>query len=273
MIIDSHAHIFTDDMIVHKDRYCDDKQFALLYYGKAKIANDALLIDSMQNNGVDASVALGFTWQRNDYAQRHNEYMAMVQERHKGKVYVFGAIALDTDMYQQIKNIKQMGLYGIGEVAFYVNGFTEEEETIVSNILAIAGDMELPVCLHVNEPVGHIYTGKYTTDMQRLYALLSQYTNTTVICSHWGGGLLFYELMPEVKKSLQHVYYDSAASPFLYSDTIYSIAITICGKEKILFGSDFPLLDYSRYNNSIQLLGENAQWIADQNVKKLLRLL
>jgi len=127
MIIDSHAHIFTDDMIEHKDRYCDDKQFALLYYGKAKIANVTLLMDSMQNNGVDASVALGFTWQKNEYARRHNEYMAMVQERHKGKVYAFGAIALDTDIYQQIKNIKQIGLYGIGEVAFYVNGFTEEE--------------------------------------------------------------------------------------------------------------------------------------------------
>jgi hypothetical protein len=48
--------------------------------------------------------------------------------------------------------------------------------------------------------------------------------------------------MPEVKKSLQHVYYDSAASPFLYSDTIYSIAITILEKRKYFLVAIFPSL-------------------------------
>ncbi|NMB64956.1 MAG: amidohydrolase family protein, partial [Spirochaetes bacterium] len=137
-------------------------------------------------------------------------------------------------------------------------------------ILAIAEKFTLPVCLHVNEPVGHIYAGKYYTDMRSLFALCSQYTNIPIICSHWGGGLLFYELMPEVKKSLTHVYYDTAATPFLYDSGIYDIAIQMCGKEKILFGSDFPLLEYSRYKQHIEALGESAEYVLYKNVETVL---
>ncbi len=270
MIIDGHTHIFTDDMVCNKERYCDDRQFSLLYYGKAKIASAEMLIESMNNNAVDASVALGFTWQKEEYAHMHNDYLASVQQKYKGKIYAFGALALQGDMYKQIESIKQLGLYGIGEVAFYADGFGEEEEWLLGQILALAEKFELPVCVHVNEPLGHIYAGKYYTDMRTLFALCTHYTRIPIICSHWGGGLLFYELMPEVQKSLQHVYYDTAATPFLYQSGIYDIAIQICGKQKIIFGSDFPLLDCSRYLQNIEALGESKQCVLSYNIKKVL---
>lgn len=270
MIIDGHTHIFTNDMVQNKERYYDDRQFSMLYYGKARIAHAEKLVESMEHNGVDASLVLGFTWQKEEYAQMHNEYLATVQHTYKGKIYAFGAIALNGDVYKQIESIKKQGLYGIGEVAFYANGFNEEEEMLLGQILAIAEKFTLPVCLHVNEPVGHIYAGKYYTDMRSLFALCSQYTNIPIICSHWGGGLLFYELMPEVKKSLTHVYYDTAATPFLYDSGIYDIAIQMCGKEKILFGSDFPLLEYSRYKQHIEALGESAEYVLYKNVETVL---
>ncbi|MCX8122577.1 MAG: amidohydrolase family protein [Spirochaetes bacterium] len=270
MIIDAHTHIFNDEMVHNKEKYCDDRQFSLLYYGKAKIANAEMLLESMNNNAVDASVTLGFTWQKKEYAIEHNEYLVKMQQKYKGKVYAFGAIALESDIYEQITLIKEMGLYGIGEVAFYVSGFNEEEELLCGQILAIAEKVKLPVCLHVNEPVGHFYAGKYYTDMRKLFALLAQYSKIPIICSHWGGGLLFYELMPEVKQSLRHVYYDTAATPFLYHPDIYSISIQVCGKEKIIFGSDYPLLGYSRYAQHFENLGNSADHILYKNVIQLL---
>ncbi len=270
MVIDGHTHIFTDDMVHNKEKYCNDRQFSLLYYGKAKIATADMLLESMNNNAVDASVALGFTWQKTEYARMHNEYLANVQKKFKGRVYAFGAIALEGDVYEQITAIKKVGLYGIGEIAFYANGFNEEEEFLLGQILKAAQKVELPVCIHVNEPVGHFYTGKYYTDVRKLYALLAGYTQIPIICSHWGGGLLFYELMAEVKQSLRHVYYDTAATPFLYQPDIYTIGIHICGKEKIIYGSDFPLLEYSRYANTIAALGDSAKYILSKNVMQLL---
>jgi predicted TIM-barrel fold metal-dependent hydrolase len=105
----------------------------------------------------------------------------------------------------------------------------------------------LPVCLHVNEPVGHEYPGKCEMEMMMLYELLRAYPSVPVVLAHWGGGLLFYELMPEVREALRHVYYDMAASPFLYDESIYGIAVSIVGSRKVLFGTDYPLIGHSRY--------------------------
>jgi predicted TIM-barrel fold metal-dependent hydrolase len=91
-----------------------------------------------------------------------------------------------------------------------------------------------------------------------------------VILAHWGGGFFFYELMPEVARAAQRVYYDTAASPFLYRPQVYSLAVQIVGPGRILWGSDFPLisparyfreLDSTRLSSSVQdqILGENAR--------------
>jgi predicted TIM-barrel fold metal-dependent hydrolase len=66
--------------------------------------------------------------------------------------------------------------------------------------------------------------------------------------AHWGGGLCFYELLKqEAADVLAHVYYDTAASPFLYQPDIYNVMTKALGKGKILFGSDYPLLPAKRY--------------------------
>jgi hypothetical protein len=68
-----------------------------------------------------------------------------------------------------------------------------------------------------------------------------------MILAHWGGGFFFYELMPEVARAAADVFYDTAASPFLYRPLIYSLALKIVGPDRILFGSDYPLLPPGRY--------------------------
>jgi hypothetical protein len=61
--------------------------------------------------------------------------------------------------------------------------------------------------------------------------------------------------MPEVAKSMTNVYYDTAASPFLYSKKIYAIASEMVGVGKILFGTDFPLLLPGRYFQELEASG------------------
>tara|TARA_B100001094_G_scaffold332837_1_gene406786 strand:+ start:2391 stop:2630 length:240 start_codon:yes stop_codon:yes gene_type:complete len=52
--------------------------------------------------------------------------------------------------------------------------------------------------------------------------------------------------MPEVKKVLKNVFYDSSAQPFLYHKNIYRNAINSSSINKILFATDFPLIDMKR---------------------------
>ena len=48
--------------------------------------------------------------------------------------------------------------------------------------------------------------------------------------------------MPEVEESLSNVYFDSAASPFLYSASVFPTVTALAGAGRVLLGSDYPLL-------------------------------
>ena len=96
-----------------------------------------------------------------------------------------------------------------------------------------------------------------------------------MIFAHWGGGLLFYELMPEIRKQNKNVYYDTAASPFLYDKKIYKVAKDIGVLDKVLFGSDYPLISMNRYIKEIadSGLSKSEQALVNgENAKALLKL-
>ena len=52
--------------------------------------------------------------------------------------------------------------------------------------------------------------------------------------------------MPEVKQGLTNCRFDTAGTSLLYSENIYAAGIALAGAGKIIFGSDFPLLNQSR---------------------------
>jgi uncharacterized protein len=136
-------------------------------------------------------------------------------------------------------------------------------------------DEDIPLCLHVNEPVGHPYPGKYDPGLGALYAVIADHPDATVIFSHWGGGLLFYELMPEVSGALKNCYYDTAATPYLYTEGIYETARNIIGSRRILFGTDFPLLSPGRYLEPIRKCIADEEARADilgGNAARLLKI-
>ena len=118
-----------------------------------------------------------------------------------------------------------------------------------------------------------IFPGKGQVTPERLYPFITRHPELTIVLAHWGGGLPFYALMPEVKKALSNVYFDSAASPFLYAPEIYRRAADIIGAEHILFGSDNPLMPPRRVLGQIETLGladEDAALICGGNAARLL---
>ncbi len=110
--------------------------------------------------------------------------------------------------------------------------------------------------IHTNEPVGHKYPGKTPITLNQIYRLVKTFPDNKIILAHWGGGIFFYALMKkEVKEILKNVWYDTAASPYLYSPDTYRIAGEIIGFEKILLGSDYPLLKPQRYYKEMTAAG------------------
>ena len=163
----------------------------------------------------------------------------------------------------------------MGEIAFYHRAMTSHDLDLAGPLLAMMEGRKMPLLLHTNETIGHLYPGKGETPLERYYELALAYPGLPVLLAHWGGGLLFYELMPEVAKALTNVYYDTAASPFLYSKRIYSVGSEIVGAERILFGSDFPLISPRRYFHELEESGlnrEDQEKILGLNVARLLGL-
>jgi predicted TIM-barrel fold metal-dependent hydrolase len=261
-IFDSHVHVFHPKVISERENFFDDQSFRLLYScSKSRLVDETGLDKYFKDFDVKKAAVMGFPWTSNQYCEMQNEYFAHLSDfsDFSERLTCFGSIPLSADS-STIKsfalNIKKLGLAGIGEIGFYCNGMDSNSQKWLVSVLEEASKNDLKICLHVNEPVGHHYTGKYDPKLFELLQIIAKFTDLKIILAHLGGGLIFYELMPEVKDILKNCVYDTAAIPFLYSDDIYKIAVNLAGEERILFGSDFPLLNVNRYKSLVQLCGK-----------------
>ena len=141
--------------------------------------------------------------------------------------------------------------------------------------MAVAQERGLIVTTHSSEPVGHLYTGKGAVTPHILMQFISNFPDATIVCAHWGGGLPFYALMPEVAAALRNIYFDTAASPFLYTPQVYSAVSSLVGADKILLGSDYALLRPRRLLGEIaasSLAPEERDAVQGGNAARLLEL-
>ena len=279
MIIDCHTHIFPDEMRKNRDPFCKkDEGFSSIYEDvKTKMVGVEDLVASMDASGVERSVICGFPWSRPDLCSLHNDYLMESASRYPDRLIVFISLLFSNPDWSERELDRGMKgrAQGVGEIAFYRHEMTSQEICSMSPIFTRMEEQGIPLLLHTNELLGHSYPGKGMTPLERFYELILSFPSLSIMLAHWGGGLPFYELMPEVAKAMANVYYDTAASPFLYSKKIYAIASEIVGPEKILFGTDFPLIRPQRYFHELEESGlseEDRKKILGLNISRLLRL-
>ena len=277
MIIDFHCHIFPPQIKKNRRQYVEsDPCFAMLYSkSSARLATADELIASMDKNGVDISVILNIGWTTHELCVETNDYILESIAGYPDRLIGFCSIqplsyqaALD-----EIERCARGGARGIGELRPDVQLFNLIDDEITAPFVKMLKKHKLIMLTHASEPVGHDYPGKGTVTPDFLYHFIVRYPDLPIICSHWGGGLPFYALMPEVKKALKNVFFDTAASPLLYSPQVYDIAIKLVGADKILFGSDYPLLEQGRALKevaSLNLPQEVAHKILYDNARRLL---
>jgi uncharacterized protein len=104
--------------------------------------------------------------------------------------------------------------------------------------------------------------------------ILERFPDVRIIAAHWGGGLPFYELMPEVARLATNVVYDSAATTYLYRFPVFRAVIELVGARRVLFGSDFPVLGQERLRKRVTQLGlaeDTYQLIMSENAHRVFR--
>ena len=279
MIIDCHTHIFPVEIREKRENFFDNEAaFKLLYsVPGSKLAGAEELIRNMDNEGVDKSVVFGFPWKTKDHFKRNNDYILDVVERYKDRLIGFSTFfPLAKDADKELERCLKSGLSGVGELAFYTSAISENTIKAFLPIAEIAQKFDVPILLHANESVGHYYPGKTPMTLKEIYDFLHSFPNNNIILAHWGGGIFFYYLMKKlVKGVLRNTWFDTAASPYLYDKEIYSISTKIVGFDKILLGSDFPLIKPSRYlkeMNDAGLSNDAIGKICGENAASLLKI-
>ncbi|MEX2431531.1 MAG: amidohydrolase family protein [Dehalococcoidia bacterium] len=278
MIIDFHTHILPPSFresrleLAARDATCH----ALFSGEVVKVATADQLVSAMDEDGVDVAVALGYGWCDLGFAQLANAYTLESAAKFGERIVPFCTVdpAWGDAALLEIEHCAAAGARGIGELHPASQGIDLATDERLAEVMALAERLGLMVLVHSSEPVGHAYAGKGDTHPRKLLAFAERFPRNVIVCAHWGGGLPFYELMPEVQAALVNVYFDTATSPFLYRQNVFPAVAAAAGSGKVLFGSDYPLIRPGRVIAEAKtgLTPHETQDVLGRNAARLLRL-
>ena len=279
MIVDAHCHILPPSFAARREALgARDSTFAeILASPSARIADAATLLEAMELDGIDHAVVMGLGWTDRALAEEANDYIVGAVSRHPDRLTGFASVnpAWGDAALAEAQRCAEAGLRGIGELHPDTQGFDITNAALMAPLMELARDLSMPALLHCSEPVGHLYPGKGATTPDRVWQFIQNFPENHIICAHWGGGLPFYSLMPEVGAALSNVYFDSAASPFLYRPSIYPTVSSLVGAERILFATDYPLMRPARPLAEVaseKLSGDERRLILGDNAARLFSL-
>ena len=278
MIVDAHVHVLPDRIradltgVAAADAWfgaCNARP------GAAVESADGL-VAAMDDTNVD--VAVCFTWPFADPAlcAEANDWLAAEVRRHQGRLIGFGTVnPADPGAADEALRCARLGLRGIGELNADAQGWALADDTAVAPVARACVDAGLPWTLHCSEPVGHLYPGKGTATPERVVGLAERHPDLRLVCAHLGGGLPFYAHMPEVRALCRRLWFDTAAVPFLYDPTVYASVVALIGADRLLLGSDHPLLRIPTYLDALAGTGlrvDELEAVCGGNAAALLRL-
>ncbi|MYB83435.1 MAG: amidohydrolase family protein [Chloroflexi bacterium] len=277
MIVDFHTHLLPASFHERRtDIAARDATFAALFGSGGRMATAEDLIAAMDESGVDLSVVLGFGWCDRDVAREANDCLLDAAARYPGRIAAFCSVhpGWGDDALREVERCIDAGAVGIGELHPTSQEIDLATDESLAPLARLAAERGLLVTVHGSEPVGHAYPGKGSTTPDRLLGAAQRFPDVRWVFAHWGGGLPFYALMPEVRAALANTWFDSAVSPFLYDAEVFDVAIRAVGAEHVLFGSDYPLLRASRVADQARstLDAAAAQAVLGGNAVRLLGL-
>jgi predicted TIM-barrel fold metal-dependent hydrolase len=283
MIIDAHTHAFPPRVIERRAELIEREPAFAEIYGNpdAKMATAEDVLASMEEAGVDRSVICNFAWRDEVLVEATNDYLIEWGQRSGGRLLPFVSLYFPENVgahgraemedapasakrgiRERIRDMAAAGARGIGELRPEHSGYDLGDSDEADLLAWAAAAFDLTVLVHASEPVGHHYAGKQGGPIDGIAAFARNAAGVNVIAAHWGGGLAFYALMPEVREGLQQVWFDTAATHLLYDDGIYRSVIDIIGVDKILWGSDFPLTTQEKALQRTRDVGLNDEELA-----------
>ena len=258
VIIDFHTHIFPPQVREKREEYLRrDPTFAEMYGSpRAKVATAEELGRSMEEAGVSVSVALGFAWREHDDCVRHNDYLLEAAANSGGRIVPFCTVSPlgGEAAAKEVERCARGGALGLGELRPESQGWSLDGER--GDALAeLASRHGLILLFHVTEPVGHEYPGKRGLRLESFYRFVARVGGLSVVGAHLAGGLPLHASKLWGRKALSGVYADTAALRYLYEVSVLPGVVQKLGADRLLFGSDYPLVKQSAALDEVRASG------------------
>ena len=200
------------------------------------------LIRDMDNADVEKAIVVGWYWEHFEVCLENISWQQDWLDRQSNRIFAFapfnakgGQAAIDS-----INRAFDQGFAGIGELNPPAQGYDYNHDCLLK-VIELAGARGKWVNFHVTDPESRDYPGKIDTPIHQLIELAKAFPATRFIFSHLGG-MMQLERLAE----LENVYLDTAATPLLYDSNVYQSAVEKIGADRILFGTDYPLMTFPK---------------------------
>ncbi|WP_138223364.1 amidohydrolase family protein [Nibricoccus aquaticus] len=251
--IDAHVHLYPEDLnrapgvwaTAHGERHWAMLCTRVRKSGRAVQGFPSVdeLLHAMDEAGVDRAVLQGWYWENHATCVWQNRFYAACVKAHPDRLSAFATLHAGAGreaVISEVRRVKAEGFCGIGELSPHSQGFSVEDETWRA-VLELAGELRLPVNLHVTEPEGRNYPGKIATPLGDFVRMAKAHPATVFILAHWGARLPLDAEFGAEARALKNLYYDTAASPLIYPRADVREMLGQFGAERVLFGTDYPL--------------------------------
>lgn len=279
IVVDAHTHIFPTAIVRDRAPFlARDSWFGRLYANPATaIIDGESLLATMNAAGVAQAVVCGWPWRDPGLCRLQNDDLAAVSAASGGRIAWLATVSPTLGgAAAEAARAFAIGAAGIGELNADGQGFDLTNPAPLAPLVEMCIAHDRPLMLHASEPLGHPYPGKGTATPARLLTFLQAFPELRVVLPHWGGGLPFYELMPEVATATARVVYDSAASTYLYRPAVFRAVLDLVGTSRVLFASDHPVLRMDRFlgrvRSAARLRPDELASVLGENARRVYRL-
>ncbi len=278
LVFDAHTHAFAPAQVAARGSLAArDRTFAELYADpQAQLATGPELVVALEAAGFDGAFAAGFAFASERDLAEQNEYLLAFAAESAGRARAVVASNPTVGGWERaLREAKEAGAVGVGELRPANQGW-DPLGPDGRAICALAEELGLFLLWHVSEPVGHRYPGKTGgISAAAMVQLAAQFPGLRNIAAHLGGGAAYYLQMPRVRSSLPNLYFDTAAASLLYDPTTVARLVELAGPQRVIFGSDFPLLEPGDQAAKIRATLSVAEFeaVSGGNAAALLRVL
>jgi predicted TIM-barrel fold metal-dependent hydrolase len=267
-VIDAHVHLYPPE--VNRDpagwaAAHGEAQWALMCTRVRKASGQPVqgfptlveLLRDLDKAGVDRAVLQGWYWENHANAISQNRFYAECVRAHPDRLSAFATVhpAAGREALDEMLRARDSGLIGLGELSPHAQGLGLDD-TRWQAVLGLAGEWGWPVNLHVTDPNSRAYPGRVETPLVDFQALAKAFPQVKFILAHWGG-----RLWRAGGAWPANVWVDTAAAPLLYGAgcAIWSEGLQAVGAERVLWGTDYPLVLYPQNNGTETLTGFLAE--------------